>query len=107
MPLPTSDLIPGEIIALQQIEDGGRWRLAAICASAQGAAIGVLVAPRNGSAGQIGFEPVPRLAEGLDAEAAVILAEQTLDAEASAGPDPDDPRGLKRKSAGRRPGMVS
>lgn len=101
-----SDRIPGELVALVQTPDtDGTSRMAVIIATPRGAEVGVLVAPRNGNAGQLGFEPVPRLKEGMlgsaELEAAEVLARQ---AGAAAGVDPNDPRGLR--GGPRRAGMI-
>lgn len=98
-----SDRIVGEVIALTPVADvGGEWRLAAVVATAQGAQVGVLVAPANGVAGALRFEPVPRLAEGLDADGLAAMCPPA----AVPDVDPNDPRGLRRGGPRRAPGMV-
>lgn len=100
------DRIPGELVALVQTPDtDGTSRMAVIIATPAGAEVGVLVAPRNGNAGQLGFEPVPRLKEGMlgsaELEAANVLAQEAAQ---TAGVDPNDPRGIRNRA--RRAGMV-
>jgi hypothetical protein len=98
------DRIPGEIVALTNaVDTDGSFRLAALIATPGGPQVGVLVAPRNGTAGQLGFEPVPRLAEGMvgTVEYESLKVER---AAVPAGPDPNDPRGIR--STSRRAGMV-
>lgn len=84
------DLIPGEIKAIANVPDtDGTWRTAVIIHTKTGEpTVGVLVAPPNGGAGVIGFEPVPRLAEGM------------------AG-SPELAQALTPPVRPRRPGMVS
>ncbi|MGI8729190.1 MAG: hypothetical protein ACR2LK_04260, partial [Solirubrobacteraceae bacterium] len=86
-----SDRIPGELVALVTTPDhAGDWRLAAIIATPGGAQVGVLVAPRNGDAGVLGFEPIPRLMEGLRGnEHVAALLDAPVDVQA-AGVDPND-----------------
>lgn len=97
------DFVPGEIVALNQVPDtDGTWRLAVVAVTDKGPIVGVLTAPRQGGPGQVGFEPVPRLAEGLEAEQLAALA-SSVPAEPPV--DPNDPRGIKRGPR-RAPGMV-
>lgn len=99
-----ADRVPGEIVALTNAVDiDGSYRLAALIATPNGPQVGVLVAPRNGTAGQLGFEPVPRLAEGMHG----TVEYEGLKVEALAPPagvDPNDPRGIRNTS--RRAGMI-
>lgn len=98
------DFVSGEIVAINQVPDtDGTWRLAVVAVTDKGPIVGVLTAPRQGGAGQVGFEPVPRLADGfereqLDALAATVPTQPAVDI--------NDPRGLKQRGPRRAPGMV-
>lgn len=97
------DFVPGEIVALNQVPDSdGTWRLAVVAVTDKGPLVGVLTAPRQGGPGAVGFEPVPRLADGferaqLEALAATVPSEPPVDV--------NDPRGIKRGPR-RAPGMI-
>ncbi len=96
-----ADRIPGELVALVSVPDiDGTYRTAALLQTAQGPQVGVLVGPRNGTAGQFAFEPVPRLEEGLRglAEYVALVAEAHVPAAPAAGVDPNDPRGIRNRT---------
>lgn len=100
--------VPGEIIALAQLQDeADELRLVVIASTKNGPAVGVLAGPPNGTEGAIGFVPVPDLYE---VAAGVPELEVVLNASAGVEPttDPNDPRGLRAsRGPGRRPGMTS
>lgn len=98
-----ADRVPGEIVALvQSADETGHYRLTAVVATRNGAQVGVLVAPPNGNAGAVGFEPVPALADGIAPEQLEQIAE-SIPPERT-GVDPNDPRGIRKTP--RRAGML-
>lgn len=102
----SQDRIPGELAALVQIIDtDGASRLAAVIDTGTTSETGVLVAPPRGFAGAMTFQPVPRLRELLVSQHPDVFSIEAVDS-TPAGPDPDDPRGLRSGGRRRAPGIL-